>query len=182
MAESGSLRMGGGVCVLVRYQFDFRVHRCLAVPPFQQTEPFKTLQSLNALSWPGTPSTMNTTCYSLIQRVQTKSDRISWNEFFAVYHPYLVRFVESRGLAGADVSDVVQNIFIRLMNALGGPVTNKKRDDFEVGCGGLPNVESSTGIVSENVAEKLPWNSCPPKTTTLALMPSIGKRNTGSTC
>ncbi|MEZ6056704.1 MAG: sigma-70 family RNA polymerase sigma factor [Planctomycetaceae bacterium] len=73
---------------------------------------------------------MPTTCQSLIVRLQSGSDRVSWDEFFDVYHPYLVRFVESRGLRGADVSDVVQNIFMRLMKALGRARYQPSRGKF----------------------------------------------------
>jgi RNA polymerase sigma factor (sigma-70 family) len=55
---------------------------------------------------------------SLLQRVRSGDHPASWEEFYSVYHPFLLRYAASRGLSEADACDVVQEIFMRLFRVL----------------------------------------------------------------
>ena len=55
---------------------------------------------------------------SLLYRVRDRVDAASWCEFVALYEPLLLAYVRRRGLAEHDAQDVVQETFVRLVNAL----------------------------------------------------------------
>jgi RNA polymerase sigma-70 factor (ECF subfamily) len=54
----------------------------------------------------------------LLARVRDRTDAAAWAEFVDVYGPVLRAFVRRNGVAAADVPDVVQDIFARLVPAL----------------------------------------------------------------
>jgi RNA polymerase sigma-70 factor (ECF subfamily) len=54
----------------------------------------------------------------LLERVRDRTDAAAWEEFVAVYEPVLRAIVRRNGVAAADVPDVVQDIFVRLVPAL----------------------------------------------------------------
>src|SRR5436853_7229547 len=56
---------------------------------------------------------------SLIQRVRDNEDADAWNEFVDVYRPLLTAYVRKRGVSEHDAADVVQEVFSRLVPALG---------------------------------------------------------------
>lgn len=61
---------------------------------------------------------MPTTRQTLLLRLRNGADLASWEEFTAVYRPFLLRYALSCGLPEADACDVVQNIFVRLLRSL----------------------------------------------------------------
>jgi RNA polymerase sigma-70 factor (ECF subfamily) len=62
---------------------------------------------------------MSDTRASLIERVRNQDDSVAWTEFFDIYRPLLVAYVRKRGVSEHDASDVVQDVFSRLVPALG---------------------------------------------------------------
>jgi RNA polymerase sigma-70 factor (ECF subfamily) len=54
----------------------------------------------------------------LLERVRDRTDAAAWVEFVDVFEPVLRAFVRRNGVAAADVPDVVQDIFARLVPAL----------------------------------------------------------------
>lgn len=56
---------------------------------------------------------------SLIQRVRDASDDIAWSEFFSIYQPLLTAYVRKQGVIESDAADIVQDVFTRLVPALG---------------------------------------------------------------
>jgi RNA polymerase sigma-70 factor (ECF subfamily) len=73
---------------------------------------------------------MDKTRASLIQRVREQNDGQSWTEFITFYQPLLHSYVRSRGVQPAEVDNVVQEIFIRLLNALRTFQYNPNRGRF----------------------------------------------------
>ncbi|MDB5309296.1 MAG: rpoE 1 [Gemmataceae bacterium] len=54
----------------------------------------------------------------LLERVRDRTNAGAWAEFVDVYQPVLRAFVRRQGVGEADVPDVVQDIFARLIPAL----------------------------------------------------------------
>lgn len=63
---------------------------------------------------------METTRPSLLIRVRDRADRDAWYEFDSIYRPMLLRFVQARGLAGADAEEVVQASMSALCEHIAG--------------------------------------------------------------
>ena len=61
---------------------------------------------------------MPVTSVSLLLRLRRDADAASWAEFVRVYEPLLTGYVQRCGLQPADVADVVQEIFVRLLRGL----------------------------------------------------------------
>ncbi len=55
---------------------------------------------------------------SLIARVKNLKDAESWREFCHFYQPLLVRYLRHLGMKEDTASDVIQDVFIRLLHAL----------------------------------------------------------------
>lgn len=55
---------------------------------------------------------------SLIVRLRAEADPTGWNEFVAVYEPFLQRTAARAGVPAQDIPDVVQDILLRLLRAL----------------------------------------------------------------
>jgi RNA polymerase sigma-70 factor (ECF subfamily) len=73
---------------------------------------------------------MSETSSSLIRRVRDAADAESWREFVALYEPLLLCYVRSRGLGEHDASDLVQEIYSRLVRALPGFTLDHARGRF----------------------------------------------------
>jgi RNA polymerase sigma factor (sigma-70 family) len=58
------------------------------------------------------------TSLSLINRVRDRTDVESWREFYEFYQPLLARYMRSLGLDEHAASDVIQDVFVRLLQAL----------------------------------------------------------------
>ena len=56
---------------------------------------------------------------SLIHRVRDPADSAAWTEFFAVYQPLVLAYIRKRGVNLHDAADVAQEVFARLVPALG---------------------------------------------------------------
>jgi RNA polymerase sigma factor (sigma-70 family) len=54
----------------------------------------------------------------LLQRVRDRTDAGAWAEFVDVYQPVLRAFLRRQGVIAADIQDVMQDIFARLIPAL----------------------------------------------------------------
>lgn len=55
---------------------------------------------------------------SLLQRLWQPSDREAWNEFVELYSPFLYHWARRLGLNGEDAADLVQEIFVVLVQKL----------------------------------------------------------------
>ncbi len=58
------------------------------------------------------------TSLSLINRVRDRTDVESWREFYEFYRPLLARYMRSLGLDEHAACDVIQEVFVRLLQAL----------------------------------------------------------------
>lgn len=70
------------------------------------------------------------TSISLIARVRDRTDGESWREFYQFYHPLLTRYLRRLGLKEESVNDVVQDVFVRLLQALPKFELDGKRGRF----------------------------------------------------
>ena len=59
-----------------------------------------------------------TTIPQLLEEVRDPEDETAWNRFVEKYRPLLAGYVRAKGLADADVEDIVQNILIRLLRVM----------------------------------------------------------------
>ncbi len=55
---------------------------------------------------------------SLILKITQGGDPLSWEEFFAIYRPFLFGVVKRSGVQDQDASDIVQDVFVTLIRAL----------------------------------------------------------------
>ena len=67
---------------------------------------------------------------SLIARVRDRTDVESWREFYKFYHPLLTRYLRRLGLAEDSTNDVIQDVFVRLLQALPTFDLDSKRGRF----------------------------------------------------
>jgi RNA polymerase sigma factor (sigma-70 family) len=67
---------------------------------------------------------------SLIARVRDRTDGESWREFYQFYHPLLMRYLRRLGLAEHSANDVIQDVFVRLLQALPTFDLDRKRGRF----------------------------------------------------
>src|SRR5579859_241760 len=51
---------------------------------------------------------------SLISRVRDRDDKTSWNEFDALYRPFLYNIARRSGLSADDADDLVQDVFAKV--------------------------------------------------------------------
>jgi RNA polymerase sigma factor (sigma-70 family) len=70
------------------------------------------------------------TSVSLIARVRDRTDVESWREFYQFYHPLLTRYLRRLGLKEESVNDVIQDVFVRLLQALPKFELDGKRGRF----------------------------------------------------
>ncbi|MFO1020414.1 MAG: sigma-70 family RNA polymerase sigma factor [Planctomycetales bacterium] len=55
---------------------------------------------------------------SLILRLPSPEDRLAWQEFVAIYEPFLYRYARRRGLQDADARELVQNVLLSVARAV----------------------------------------------------------------
>lgn len=55
---------------------------------------------------------------SLILRISQGGDPVSWDEFVAIYRPFLHNVLRRRGIGDHDACDVVQDVFVTLLRTL----------------------------------------------------------------
>ena len=67
---------------------------------------------------------------SLIARVRDRTDGESWREFYQFYHPLLTRYLRRLGLEEHSANDVIQDVFVRLLQALPTFDLDSKRGRF----------------------------------------------------
>jgi RNA polymerase sigma-70 factor (ECF subfamily) len=56
---------------------------------------------------------------SLILRLPTKADVAAWREFVELYEPFLHRFARRSGLQEADARELVQDVLLSVVQAVG---------------------------------------------------------------
>lgn len=56
---------------------------------------------------------------SLILRLPTKADAQAWREFVSIYEPFLHRFIRRQGLQDADARELVQEVLLSVVQAVG---------------------------------------------------------------
>jgi RNA polymerase sigma factor (sigma-70 family) len=67
---------------------------------------------------------------SLINRVRDRTDVDSWSRFYQFYHPLLARYMRRLGLDEHTANDVIQDVFVRLVQSLPNFVFDRKRGRF----------------------------------------------------
>lgn len=67
---------------------------------------------------------------SLITRVRDRTDDESWNQFYQFYQPLLMRYLRRLGLEEHAANDVIQDVFVRLLQSLPTFVLDRKRGRF----------------------------------------------------
>jgi len=67
---------------------------------------------------------------SLIARVRDRTDVESWREFYQFYQPLLTRYMRSLRLEEHAANDVVQDVFVRLLQSLPAFELDSKRGRF----------------------------------------------------
>jgi len=70
------------------------------------------------------------TSYTLIGRVRDRNDSESWRRFYAFYQPLLLRYLRRLGLEEHTAHDVIQDVFVRLLQALPTFELDGKRGRF----------------------------------------------------
>lgn len=61
---------------------------------------------------------MNSTSASLLDRLKKPGQEAGWRRFVELYSPLLYHWVRGSGLKGADAADVVQDVFVTLVEKL----------------------------------------------------------------
>ena len=61
---------------------------------------------------------MNTTSFSLLERLRQPSDSAAWDRFVELYTPLLFYWGRRAGLQSADAADLVQDVFEVLLHKL----------------------------------------------------------------
>lgn len=61
---------------------------------------------------------MLTTSVTLLQRVKQRDDQHAWERFVALYTPMLYQWARRAGLAEQDATDLVQDVFLVLMQEI----------------------------------------------------------------
>lgn len=101
---------------------------------------------------------MNDTSLSLLERARQKSDADSWNRLVDLYTPLLKRVLLAHGVPASDVDDLLQDVFITLVDQidtfehsgrpgafrcwLRGVLTNRVRRYWQRGRGRLLNASA----------------------------------------
>jgi RNA polymerase sigma-70 factor (ECF subfamily) len=70
------------------------------------------------------------TSISLIKRVRDRTDVESWREFYRFYQPLLARYMRTLRLDEHAANDVIQDVFVRLLQALPAFELDNKRGRF----------------------------------------------------
>ena len=56
---------------------------------------------------------------SLLLQIQSKENKLAWEEFVEIYRPVVYGIAVSRGLQHADALDLVQTVFVSVANSIG---------------------------------------------------------------
>ncbi len=67
---------------------------------------------------------------SLILRLPTKTDAQAWREFVSIYEPFLHRFIRRQGMQDADARELVQDVLLSVVQAVGQWQTDATRAKF----------------------------------------------------
>ena len=67
---------------------------------------------------------------SLILRLPTKTDAQAWREFVSIYEPFLHRFIRRQGMQDADARELVQDVLLSVVQAVGQWQTDASRAKF----------------------------------------------------
>ncbi len=67
---------------------------------------------------------------SLILRLPTKADAQAWREFVSIYEPFLHRFIRRQGLQDADARELVQDVLLSVVQAVGHWQSDATRAKF----------------------------------------------------
>ena len=73
---------------------------------------------------------------ALIAKVRDRSDVESWRQFYQFYQPLLARYLRRLGLDDHTANDVIQDVFVRLLQALPTFQLDRERGGFEATSGG----------------------------------------------
>ena len=75
---------------------------------------------------PGVPETRA----SLILRLPRTEDAEAWREFVAIYEPFVYRFARRSGFQEADARELVQNVLLAVVKAVGRWQADPERARF----------------------------------------------------
>jgi RNA polymerase sigma factor (sigma-70 family) len=67
---------------------------------------------------------------SLLVRIRDANDHLAWHRFVEVYAPPLYQYGRRQGLQDADASDLTQEIFRRVVRAMGSLDYNRQQGTF----------------------------------------------------
>ncbi len=67
---------------------------------------------------------------SLIVRLPSAQDAAAWREFVAIYEPFVFRFARRHGLQEADAAELVQNVLLAVIKAVGRWQSDPRRARF----------------------------------------------------
>ncbi|MBC7817004.1 MAG: sigma-70 family RNA polymerase sigma factor, partial [Planctomycetaceae bacterium] len=73
---------------------------------------------------------MQTTSLTLLERVRQPNDQSAWERFVSLYSPLLFAFARRAGMNDNDAADVVQDVFLVLMDELPGFEYDAARKNF----------------------------------------------------
>jgi RNA polymerase sigma-70 factor (ECF subfamily) len=73
---------------------------------------------------------MDVTPKSLLERVRSRTDDHSWDRLVALYRPFLVRLLRQHELAGPDLDDLLQDIFVVVIREIRGFRHNQQPGAF----------------------------------------------------
>jgi RNA polymerase sigma-70 factor (ECF subfamily) len=66
----------------------------------------------------------------LLNCVKDRGDNVSWNKFFQIYEPLVLKYVRRHGVPQHDAQDVVQEVMISLMRKLPNFALDHKKGRF----------------------------------------------------
>ena len=67
---------------------------------------------------------------SLILRLPSREDADAWREFVAIYEPFVYRFARRNGFQEADARELVQNVLVAVVKAVGRWQADAERARF----------------------------------------------------
>lgn len=73
---------------------------------------------------------MTTTSVTLMQRVRDQNNHGAWKRFVSLYTPLLHRWTKLAGLAEHDAADLIQDVFLILMNEMPDFQYDRSRGSF----------------------------------------------------
>jgi RNA polymerase sigma-70 factor (ECF subfamily) len=67
---------------------------------------------------------------SLILRLRSSDDVAAWRDFVAIYEPFVYRFARRSGFQDADARELVQNVLLAVVHAIGRWESDSRRARF----------------------------------------------------